>query len=1030
MNSPNPFRSALRLSLPGWLGLLLNFALILTCAQSGVRAQGVTGAVAGRVFNATGGVALRNAIVTVEPTGQQAVTDDDGVFRLANLPAGSTRLRVSYLGFTPQTVTLMVPAGSTVTRDLELSLRAENEPVKLSDFTVVADREMSAQAIALNERRLAPNIKNVVAYDEFGDRSAENIGDFLRFLPGVGIDEPAQIAQGVTLRGLPANTTGIQIDGAEVASARGNSREQSLLDIPVGNVSRVEVTKVPTPDQPANSLGGSLNIIRKSGFESKRRILNFQSYFILDERQLSLSGGPRGPTGDLSPRYQEPSIEISALLPLTPRVAVTASASRTWRLKPMERADYLDTQGDWHFVNGYQRLSTWQSLANILRTWSVQLGTDIKLTERDSLGVNVQYRNISNNIMRLDFIANYGAGATGDRTFTQGSAAANGSVTQMAGSNQETGADTVHTTIKYLHRGQDWRIDAFGSHSNSQSFLDDLDNGHFNNVSTALTGIILRGEGIGETNDPIPVRYSATRAGAPVDVYRGANFVLGNPTSNQNAARTDKYTVRLDLTREFGGTVPVTLKTGVFADRMQRDRRGFNRTWTFTPNGSTSTAARSAGNFDVFDTAFNAEAPKIFDRAMEWVSVAKVYELYRQRPEWFVRNLANEHQSRVTSSSRLIETVSAGYVRGDVRLLERRLWLTGGVRFERTEDDGAGALNDPSRQYVRDARNNLVLGANGQPVLITTDALERAQLRYVERGAQAVRSYGDWFPSFNASYHFTENLVLRAAYARTLGRPNYNFIVPGTTFSEPTAAQPTITVNNTGLKPWMSDNFDLSLETYQIKGGSGSIGAFRKKIKDFFGGSVTDATPELLARYGLPDDPLYLNYDISTQMNVGDATITGYEFAYSQSLFFLPSWARGLQVFGSATRLELSGTTLADFTGYSPRNYAGGINLVRPRFYVKFTVTHQGVTRGPFITPNVNNGIPADTYTYQGQRLRYGINAEYSFSKAFSLYGSIANLGGFIGGNLRYSPTTPDFMKERRRQEFPSTVQVGIKGRY
>ena len=379
---------------------ILRFALIFFCAHAGARAQGAgaTGIVAGRVFNASGGVALRNAVVAVEPSGQQAVTDDDGVYRLSNIPAGTARLSVSYLGFTPQTVTLAVPAGGTVTRDLELSLRSGDGPVKLSALTVVADREMSAQAISLNERRLAPNIKNVVAYDEFGDRSAENIGDFLRFLPGVGIDEPAQIAQSVTLRGLPANTTGIQIDGAEVASARGNSREQSLLDIPVGNVSRVEVTKVPTPDQPANSLGGSLNIIRKSGFESKRRVLTFQSYFILDERALTLKGGPRGPTSDLSPRYQEPSIEVGAILPLTPRVAVTASASRTWRLKPMERDDYLDTQGDWNFVNGFQRLSTWQSLSQILRTWSVQLGTDIKLSERDTLAANVQYRNISNNM--------------------------------------------------------------------------------------------------------------------------------------------------------------------------------------------------------------------------------------------------------------------------------------------------------------------------------------------------------------------------------------------------------------------------------------------------------------------------------------------------------------------------------------------------------------------------------------------------------------------------------------------------------
>ena len=38
---------------------------------------------------------------------------------------------------------------------------------------------MSAQALAMNEQRHAPNLKNVVAIDEYGDRGDENIGEFL-----------------------------------------------------------------------------------------------------------------------------------------------------------------------------------------------------------------------------------------------------------------------------------------------------------------------------------------------------------------------------------------------------------------------------------------------------------------------------------------------------------------------------------------------------------------------------------------------------------------------------------------------------------------------------------------------------------------------------------------------------------------------------------------------------------------------------------------------------------------------------------
>ncbi|MEY4686251.1 MAG: hypothetical protein RIR76_274, partial [Verrucomicrobiota bacterium] len=156
--------------------------LILTAALLTVSApaQTASGTLEGRVFNATGGVALRNAVVSLEDLGRRAVTDDDGGYRIPGVPAGRVRVEVSYLGFLPQSATVEIAPGSAVTRDFELRPRAGDQTVRLGQFTVVADREMSAQAVSLNERRLAPNLINVVAYDEYGDRSAENIGDFLR----------------------------------------------------------------------------------------------------------------------------------------------------------------------------------------------------------------------------------------------------------------------------------------------------------------------------------------------------------------------------------------------------------------------------------------------------------------------------------------------------------------------------------------------------------------------------------------------------------------------------------------------------------------------------------------------------------------------------------------------------------------------------------------------------------------------------------------------------------------------------------
>ena len=1005
-------------------------------------ADTATGAVAGRVFNAATGTALINARVSVAGTTRTADTDESGSFRLAGVPAGPARVTVTYVGMEPATAAVNVPAGGLVQREFELALagnaraaeHASGETVTLDAFTVVADREMSAQAVAQNERKSAANIRQIVAFDEFGDRGAEDIGELMRFLPGVGVVDGGQTASTIALRGFPDSNTALQLDGAEMASARGNSRTQSLLDVPMANISRVEVNKVPVPDQPASGMGGSINIISKSGFEAKHPVFNYKVYLLTDSYSgLTIDGGPRGPTDLLSPKHQRPSFDFTYLLPVNKRVAFSFGGSRSWRLKPMERENALDTQSDWNFLGGFQRLSTWLSLANVIQTWSAQVGADWKLAERDVLSASLQHRYVSNNIMRLSYVATYGAGATGDAKFTQGAATAVGSVAQGAGTNQETGADTTHFTLKYTHRGDTWRVEALGALSRSQSFLDDIDNGHFNAATASVTGLILRGEGTGESDAHIPVRYLATNAArVPVDIFGGANFVLGNPTSNQNKVTTQKRTAKLDLTRTFDTPVPFVLKTGAYVDQQVRDQRTFAQTWTFTPNGLTTNAAKLATNFDVFDGAFNATAPTLFGHTVNWISLPKFYDLFRAHPDWFVRNEATYLQNYTANSRKLGETISAAYVRGDLRLLHNRLLVVGGVRFEQTKDDGQGQLDDPTAQYQKDSNGNLVRGANGAPILLTTDAFARAKLRFKERGTRVIHTYSDFYPSLNLTYTLAENLLLRGSYSQTIARPNLNNIIPGSTIADPTAANLAITVNNTGLKPWLARGYDLSLESYQLKGGYGSVGVFQRDIKDFFNAVTTRATPELLDRYGLPDDPLYLNYDITTLTNGTSARITGFEFAYSQQLLFLPQWARGFQVFVNATRLHLAGGDQADFSAFAPSNYAGGINFVRPRYYVKLTATFQGETRQTAVAASAANGIPAGVFNYQGERLRVGLNAQFSLTKRVALFGSMTDINGpgFNIVNTQYGPGTPDYEKKRRRQELGSIITLGLKGEF
>src|SRR5688500_5002261 len=398
-----------------------------------------------------------------------------------------------------------------------------------------------------------------------------------------------------------------------------------------------------------------------------------------------------------------------------------------------------------------------------------------------------------------------------------------------AGENVDVITETKHYTLKYRHRGDMWRFDAAGSYSTSASDRPDIDEGLFNTTPATISNLIIRGDDIPSSGGNIPTRYSATnRAGQPVDLYDGANYAIESGNTNQVDWNTQKYNLRGDLSRDFTLGLPFTVKVGGAIDSTQRDQRRYPRVWNFRPNGATDATSRLAGNFDVFDEAMIADYPTLFGERVRWISNRKLFDLFKTQPSWFVEDLAASHQNYVNNSREFIETISAGYLRADTRLINNRLWIVAGFRYERTDNEGSGPLDDITAQYQRAPDGSIVRNAAGQPVLVPGDALALRQLRFVERGSRSKRDYDGWYPSINATYNLSDNLVLRAAFARTVGRPNINFIIPGTTITEPDAASPRITVNNPGLLPWTSTGYDLALESYHIKDGFGSVGVFQK----------------------------------------------------------------------------------------------------------------------------------------------------------------------------------------------------------
>jgi TonB-dependent receptor len=315
---------------------------------------------------------------------------------------------------------------------------------------------------------------------------------------------------------------------------------------------------------------------------------------------------------------------------------------------------------------------------------------------------------------------------------------------------------------------------------------------------------------------------------------------------------------------------------------------------------------------------------------------------------------------------------------------------------------------------------------------VSTDALTIAQLQYRERGSYAKKHYGDYYPSLNASYSLNENFVARAAFARTIGRPSLNFIIPTRSVADPAVAENNRVINttNVGLEPWTADNYDLSFESYSVKGATVAVSLFRKDISGFFVATRTDATPELLAEMGLSDD--YLDYDVISTRNSSDAVaLSGVEWSWRQSLkpfAALPKWSRGVQLWVNGTHLRLSGAGQDEFSGYAPRILNWGASYASARFLLKYNVSRIGRQRSALDA--VSATVPPGTYQAQDTRMVQDGSIEYRFHRKFAVYASVRNLANEPRPLITYSANAPAYTRPSAYNFYGALWTIGVKGTF
>ena len=252
-------------------------ALFLPGASS-ARAQGAqSGTVTGQVLDANTRSGIVSAVVRIDGTRLSAATDENGRYRLANVPAGAHTLVARRIGYSPGRQTVSVAADQSATADIVLQVAAA------SLDQIVITGTAGAQA----KREIGNAVSTINATDQLSKSAAPDLGALLTSrASGVAVVQnsgrlgagPNIQIRGVSSIGLNNNPL-LYIDGARVNNTTGGGPSGSgfgsqnasvagrLNDISPEDIESIQIIKGPAAATiyGTEAANGVIQIITKKG---------------------------------------------------------------------------------------------------------------------------------------------------------------------------------------------------------------------------------------------------------------------------------------------------------------------------------------------------------------------------------------------------------------------------------------------------------------------------------------------------------------------------------------------------------------------------------------------------------------------------------------------------------------------------------------------------------------------------------------------------------------------------------------------
>lgn len=808
------------------LGVFPLFAIAtLLASPSSLLAQG---AIRGTVTDARGGPAP-GAAVHINGTLFGGLVDSTGTYRILRVPPGSYIVRVTKLGFAPDSARVVVASGASAVYDVRLRPSAEF----LGNVVVTAQRLGESEASALERRAEAPNVVNVLAGDVIRALPNANAAEAAGRMPGVTTERDEGEGKFVQVRGTEPRLTNVTIDGAHVPGTERGSRVPKLDDIPSDVLGAIEVSKTLTADMDADAIGGSVNLVTKTAEGDPHGYLagQYGAITLLNKNQFQGGFAYGGRVG--------PEKRLGLLL--------GGSADRNNRTSnDLEPAWTVDGSGRAVPIEWSQRDYEYRR-------------------NRFGLGGDVDYRFAGGSTLALrglySLFQDYGTtynndvvmGATGSTFGSFGDSAGVG--TRGFG----TGAEVTRMAFRRTPVEQ-----LYGGNLGGRTMLGPVEAKITLNASGTTSHLrdyrfqpfVYDGPG----GQGLTFSYDASNTTVPTFAYVNPSMAaaVANPA---NFALPYYFTIdRATTGRDLGAALD-------FADVWLQGERGWGSTLNF---GAKVTGERkqhaSSGGF-WFTGSPVALPPMLsgFSDPNYYSNVSRAFSIGPMPDEALARAYENTNAASFTNGTDTVrnilgsfggsERIYAGYVSNRATVGPLELYL--GLRAEHTQADYTGHA-------------------------VSADTLGNVTSIQTVPGSQ---TYTDLFPSAQIRYSLSPRTDARLAVTRGIARPDYSSLAPslqgtlGANPSDPSA----LSAGNPDLKPQHAWNYDALLEHFFPSVGVISGGVFYKQLTDFIFNQTFRYNGPIAAFDG----------HLGTRPeNGGTGHLLGFEGEWVERLVFLPgAWA-------------------------------------------------------------------------------------------------------------------------------------------